>query len=244
MSRGSAGGCSTRWRRTSWRSSPTRRCTRDRIPDAGATARRCGGARSGAHRPSVRRDAGRVDAYLDFALEAPAMLLSHGRGPSLPFGEWLALANPTLEEWDAHLSTLFPEVRPSGHLELRSADAVDAGLVRGAARAHGRARIRAARAPRGARSPASAGPGAAAAGGAARTRRSGDRADRGRPLRAGARGVRRARCAVPPSRASRGGPGLLRPLHSAWPLTRGRSTEPGGGGLRASCNFLHPPHLP
>ena len=33
-------------------------------------------------------------------------------------------ARPTLEEWHEHLSTLFPEVRPRGHLELRSADAV------------------------------------------------------------------------------------------------------------------------
>ncbi|HEY6948773.1 MAG TPA: hypothetical protein VI297_08155, partial [Gemmatimonadales bacterium] len=43
----------------------------------------------------------------------------------LPFEAWLARANPTLEEWEAHLGTLFPEVRPRGRLELRSADAVD-----------------------------------------------------------------------------------------------------------------------
>ena len=30
----------------------------------------------------------------------------------------------TLEEWHDHLTTLFPEVRPRGHFELRSADAV------------------------------------------------------------------------------------------------------------------------
>ena len=29
-----------------------------------------------------------------------------------------------MEEWHDHLSTLFPEVRPRGHLELRSADAI------------------------------------------------------------------------------------------------------------------------
>ena len=45
-------------------------------------------------------------------------------GKHRPFGEWLRLARPTREEWREHLSTLFPEVRPRGHLELRSCDAV------------------------------------------------------------------------------------------------------------------------
>jgi len=66
-----------------------------------------------------------VEAYLDFALAAPAILYPTVEGQCLPFGTWLARANPTLEEWEAHLGTLFPEVRPRGHLELRSADAVD-----------------------------------------------------------------------------------------------------------------------
>jgi glutamate--cysteine ligase len=64
-------------------------------------------------------------AYLDFALSAPAILLPAVGGCCLPFGEWLARANPSLEEWETHLSTLFPEVRPRGHCEVRSADAVD-----------------------------------------------------------------------------------------------------------------------
>lgn len=66
-----------------------------------------------------------VEAYLRFALCAPAMLFPTVGGHSLPFGEWLVRANPTLEEWETHLSTLFPEVRPRGHCEVRSADAVD-----------------------------------------------------------------------------------------------------------------------
>jgi glutamate--cysteine ligase len=66
-----------------------------------------------------------VEAYLDFALDAPAILFPTVGGDCLPFGEWLARANPTHAEWDTHLSTLFPEVRPRGHLELRSIDAVD-----------------------------------------------------------------------------------------------------------------------
>jgi glutamate--cysteine ligase len=65
-----------------------------------------------------------VEAYLDFALDAPAILLPTIEGEHSPFGEWLVRANPTPEEWQDHLSTLFPEVRPRGHLELRSADAI------------------------------------------------------------------------------------------------------------------------
>jgi glutamate--cysteine ligase len=65
-----------------------------------------------------------VQAYLDFALAAPAILFPTLDGEHRPFSEWLTVANPTIEEWRDHLSTLFPEVRPRGHLELRSADAV------------------------------------------------------------------------------------------------------------------------
>jgi glutamate--cysteine ligase len=65
-----------------------------------------------------------TEAYLDFALAAPAILLPLVGGEHPPFGEWLARAQPTMHEWHEHLTTLFPEVRPRGHLELRSADAV------------------------------------------------------------------------------------------------------------------------
>ena len=65
-----------------------------------------------------------VEAYLEFALAAPAMLLPMVGGRHLSFGDWLSRARPTLDEWREHLTTLFPEVRPRGHLELRSADAV------------------------------------------------------------------------------------------------------------------------
>lgn len=65
-----------------------------------------------------------IEAYLDFALAAPAILFPTVNGEHRPFGEWLDRANPTLQEWWDHLSTLFPEVRPRGHLELRSADSV------------------------------------------------------------------------------------------------------------------------
>lgn len=65
-----------------------------------------------------------LDAYLEFALDAPAILMPAVNGEQRPFREWLALAAPTFDEWRDHLSTLFPEVRPRGHMELRSADAV------------------------------------------------------------------------------------------------------------------------
>ena len=65
-----------------------------------------------------------VGAYLDFALEAPAILLPAVDGEHLRFREWLVRTEVTLDEWHDHLTTLFPEVRPRGHFELRSADAV------------------------------------------------------------------------------------------------------------------------
>jgi glutamate--cysteine ligase len=65
-----------------------------------------------------------LDAYLEFALDAPAMLMPAINGEHRPFREWLGLAEPLPDEWHEHLSTLFPEVRPRGHMELRSADAV------------------------------------------------------------------------------------------------------------------------
>jgi glutamate--cysteine ligase len=65
-----------------------------------------------------------VGAYLDFALAAPAMLFPTIGGEYRSFGDWLRRAEPSPEEWSEHLSTLFPEVRPRGHLELRSCDAL------------------------------------------------------------------------------------------------------------------------
>lgn len=65
-----------------------------------------------------------VEAYFDFAMAAPAMMFPAVDGEHRPFEEWLARAEPTVDEWRDHLTTLFPEVRPRGHLELRSADAI------------------------------------------------------------------------------------------------------------------------
>jgi glutamate--cysteine ligase len=65
-----------------------------------------------------------IGTYLEFALAAPAILYPTVGGEHRAFGDWLVDANPNLEEWHEHLSTLFPEVRPRGHVELRSADAL------------------------------------------------------------------------------------------------------------------------
>ncbi|HEU4648775.1 MAG TPA: glutamate-cysteine ligase family protein [Gemmatimonadales bacterium] len=67
-----------------------------------------------------------VERYLEFALGAPAILLSAVRGEYHSFRHWLRTANPSLHDWEAHLTTLFPDVRPRGHLEVRACDAVDA----------------------------------------------------------------------------------------------------------------------
>jgi glutamate--cysteine ligase len=66
-----------------------------------------------------------IEAYLEFALGAPAILLPTVGGRCASFDYWLSQANPSLDEWETHLTTLFPDVRPRGHLELRSIDAVD-----------------------------------------------------------------------------------------------------------------------
>ncbi len=62
-------------------------------------------------------------AYLDFALGAGAMM-SACQAPYLSFAEWMGGGEVTREDWELHLTTLFPEVRPRGYFELRSADAI------------------------------------------------------------------------------------------------------------------------
>lgn len=64
-----------------------------------------------------------VGEYLDFALAAPGLLLGDDER-FRPFAEWNARGCATPDDWRAHLTTLFPEVRPKGFAEVRSADAV------------------------------------------------------------------------------------------------------------------------
>jgi dimethylhistidine N-methyltransferase/glutamate--cysteine ligase len=64
------------------------------------------------------------DEYLDFALNAPAMLLESEPGRYPAFIERWTAGNVTMEDWHEHLTTLFPDVRPRGYLELRCIDAM------------------------------------------------------------------------------------------------------------------------
>jgi len=74
------------------------------------------------------------DAYTDYALDAKLMLVRRPGSPSwvaprgLTFRGWLrgdrnGERPPTVDDLTYHLSTLFPPVRPQGHLELRMIDA-------------------------------------------------------------------------------------------------------------------------
>ena len=69
------------------------------------------------------RDDDPIEEYLRFALGAPAFLMPDVAGASAPFAHWLS-RGVTASDWCTHLSTLFPEVRPRGYFELRSADVV------------------------------------------------------------------------------------------------------------------------
>ena len=51
-------------------------------------------------------------------------MMHENGGEYSSFAEWMRTGSPTLEDWSFHLSTLFPEVRPRGYFELRSADAI------------------------------------------------------------------------------------------------------------------------
>jgi ergothioneine biosynthesis glutamate--cysteine ligase EgtA len=75
------------------------------------------------------------DAWAAYALDAELMCVREPESadwtapPGLTFRGWLrdggsgTLRPPTSEDLDFHLSTLFPPVRPRGHLELRMIDA-------------------------------------------------------------------------------------------------------------------------
>jgi glutamate--cysteine ligase len=63
--------------------------------------------------------------YLAFAADAKAMRSSDGTRPWLTFREWMRAEAVSDDDWQFHLSTLFPEVRPKEFFEIRSADAID-----------------------------------------------------------------------------------------------------------------------
>lgn len=83
-------------------------------------------ARTGIFRAPLEADAAAAE-YLDFALAAPWFLAEGPGGGYAPFGDRLSEADEI--QWRAHLTTLFPEVRPRGYLEVRSIDALPAALL-------------------------------------------------------------------------------------------------------------------
>jgi len=72
-----------------------------------------------------------VRRYLTFALNAGAIASAGIQGSARyeSFRDWMTTTELSLEDWDFHLSTLFPEVRPKAYFELRSADTVDIGSL-------------------------------------------------------------------------------------------------------------------
>jgi glutamate--cysteine ligase len=76
-------------------------------------------------------DADPRGAWARHVLDAPVMCIRRDSGPwdvpeGLTFREWVRSGSPrrpTREDLDYHVSTLFPPVRPRGHLELRMIDA-------------------------------------------------------------------------------------------------------------------------
>lgn len=80
--------------------------------------------------PDTRQSPSRE--YLDFALAAQVMIRRNEEGATSPaeanlrFDDWWrggALPPPGASDWETHLTTLFPDVRPRGWLELRAIDA-------------------------------------------------------------------------------------------------------------------------
>src|SRR5450755_1761418 len=82
--------------------------------------------------PRGPADADPRSAWTSYALDAELMCIRRGESPcwtapaGLTFRDWLRGAGdrpPTRDDLTYHLSTLFPPVRPQGHLELRVIDA-------------------------------------------------------------------------------------------------------------------------
>jgi glutamate--cysteine ligase len=69
------------------------------------------------------READRAAEYTDFGLEAAWVFAPGDREPE-PFAEWVVRGEATVDDWRRHVTTLFPEVRPRGYLEMRGIDAL------------------------------------------------------------------------------------------------------------------------
>ena len=65
-----------------------------------------------------------VTDYLNFALDARSMLHDPIEGEYLPFGTLWDEGRVDIQDWQLHLTTLFPEIRPRGYFEVRALDAM------------------------------------------------------------------------------------------------------------------------
>jgi len=79
--------------------------------------------------PLVFEDGFGPDMWLDWVLDVPTMFVHRARGfvpvGGIPFRKLLERAGCTavkLEDWEAHISTVFTEVRSYNYIEVRSAD--------------------------------------------------------------------------------------------------------------------------
>lgn len=108
---------------------------RDAVSGRAQLWRRLDPTRTGVPRSLVDDDAADpVEQLVDAALHADVLLVRTTAGcrpgrPGWPFGAWVtdgdpALGRPTAEDLRYHLTTLFPEVRARGFLELRGIDAL------------------------------------------------------------------------------------------------------------------------
>jgi glutamate--cysteine ligase len=75
-------------------------------------------------RTGLRMEEPPVESYCDFALNAGWMF---GESSDREYASFAGAVERGADEsdWDLHLSTLFPEVRPRGYFEVRSPDMVD-----------------------------------------------------------------------------------------------------------------------
>ena len=62
--------------------------------------------------------------YLQFALDAGSIKAENGRGEFRRFRSTMDDDEIGMSDWEFHLSTLFPEIRPKEYFEIRSPDAI------------------------------------------------------------------------------------------------------------------------
>ena len=65
-----------------------------------------------------------VTDYLQFALDARVMLPDPVGGEYQSFRSLWEVGSVSMDDWYTHLTTMFPEVRPRGYLEMRAIDAL------------------------------------------------------------------------------------------------------------------------